>query len=337
MDLYARKGQARQWTAREPGGSGEPFWNGATSTASTVVGGIDSKDAQRTQAYVWALADRRWPLRWTKLWSDELVRMRLSMRCEATIGFGWFVSVMLALASALLLLCLLPSTALADPPTFATASGNCSDGQLTFPAQSTAHPDTLVQFQSVGSQGDFPGGFGPVFGVGDSCPGLRPPAAGENGWQGEGCRAANWSGLSADRRNLSGACEPVDSLAWEPRPDPGTVAVSTLFRLVCFRGPWRITRVVDRAEEAVDGCDRGAPGGAGCAQGAGDRMRAGAGSGWVPCAGGARVQDHGRRVAGVARLAGGTRGHPGGDGGDRRVLEAGVGDPGAGVQVVSWW
>ena len=46
-------------------------------------------------------------------------------------------------------------------------------------------------------------------------------------------------GVVAERRLGFGACEPVISLAWEPSPDPGTVALSTLFRLVCFEGSWR--------------------------------------------------------------------------------------------------
>ena len=70
--------------------------------------------------------------------------------------------------------------------------------------------------------------------------------------------------LSAGMRVLdlaSGTGEPALSLAWEPRPDPGTVAVSTLIRLVCFRGPWWTTVAVVRTAEVVDGCDRAAPGG----------------------------------------------------------------------------
>ena len=53
----------------------------------------------------------------------------------------------------------------------------------------------------------------------------------------------------------------------------------------------------------------------------------------VPGAGGgreqhvARVPDDGARAAGAARLAGGAPGDAGRDGGDRRLLEAGLGDP----------
>src|SRR5512135_3150848 len=66
-------------------------------------------------------------------------------------------------------------------------------------------------------------------------------------------------GSFAERCDFYGACEPVASLAWELSPDPGTVAVSTLFRLVCFEGSWRATVAVDRALEVGDGRDRRAP------------------------------------------------------------------------------
>ena len=94
---------------------------------------------------------------------------RLSLRDQAKISSGRCAAVTWVLAFTLLLLCFLPSTVLADPPTFATASGNCSDGQITFPAQSSAHPDTLLHFQAVGSQGVVAGqGAGAVFGEGDT-------------------------------------------------------------------------------------------------------------------------------------------------------------------------
>src|SRR5512133_1534424 len=65
---------------------------------------------------------------------------------------------------------------------------------------------------------------------------------------------------------------PWSSVALEPPPDPGTVALSTLFRLVCFGGFWWAAVVVVRAEEVGDGGDRRALGSAGRAQGAGDRV-----------------------------------------------------------------
>src|ERR1035437_9908070 len=92
---------------------------------------------------------------------------RLSLRDQAKISSGRCAKVTWVLAFTLLLLCFLPSTVLADPPTFATASGNCSDRQITFPAQSSAHPDTLIWFQSVGSQGVLDG-WGLSFGEGDT-------------------------------------------------------------------------------------------------------------------------------------------------------------------------
>ena len=49
-------------------------------------------------------------------------------------------------------------------------------------------------------------------------------------WGRSASGSANWSWSSVERRDFYGAREPVDSLAWEPRPDPRTVAVSTLFR-----------------------------------------------------------------------------------------------------------
>src|SRR6266571_958698 len=52
---------------------------------------------------------------------------------------------------------------------------------------------------------------------------------------------------STERRVFYGACEPVASLAWGSPPDPGTVALSTLFRLVCFGGSWWSAAAVDRA------------------------------------------------------------------------------------------
>ncbi len=50
---------------------------------------------------------------------------------------------------------------------------------------------------------------------------------------------------SAERCVLYGACEPVFSLAWELSPDPGTVAVSTLFRLVCLEGSCGAVEVME--------------------------------------------------------------------------------------------
>src|ERR671918_3080521 len=108
-------------------------------------------------------------------------------------------------------------------------------------------------------------------------------------------------GSSAGRCVRCGAREPVISLAWEPPPDPGTVALSTLFRLVCFGGSWWATVAVDRAGEGRGGGDRRASGGAGCPQGAGDRVRAAARRGRWSALGGARVLDDGRRTVGAAR------------------------------------
>src|SRR5215216_95831 len=132
-------------------------------------------------------------------------------------------------------------------------------------------------------------------------------------------------GSSAERRLAYGAREPVTSLAWGPPPDPGTVALSTLFRLVCFGGSWWATVAVDRAGEVHGGADRRAPGGAGCAQGAGDRVRARAGARARAHPGGGAVSDHGAGALDAARLASGPPGDAGGDGGHRRLLEAGLG------------
>src|SRR5712692_4721944 len=118
---------------------------------------------------------------------------------------------------------------------------------------------------------------------------------------------------------------PWPSLAWGPPPDPGTVALSTLFRLVCFGGSWWAAVVVDRAQEVHDGGDRRALGGAGRAQGAGDHVRACAGAGARARPGGSAVSDDGARAVDATRLAQGSSGQAGGDGGDRRLLEAGLG------------
>jgi hypothetical protein len=48
-------------------------------------------------------------------------------------------------------------------------------------------------------------------------------------------------------------------LAWGLPPDPGTVALRTFFRLVCFGGSWWATVAVDRDGEVGDGCDRRGP------------------------------------------------------------------------------
>src|SRR5437870_2267958 len=114
---------------------------------------------------------------------------------------------------------------------------------------------------------------------------------------------------------------PCPSLAWESLPDPGTVALSTLFRLVCFGGSWWAAVAVDRAKEVHHGGDRRARGGAGCAQGAGDRLRARPRRGRRARAGGGAIPDDGARAVDAARLAQGASGQAGGDGGDRRLLE----------------
>src|SRR3972149_552476 len=85
---------------------------------------------------------------------------------------------------------------------------------------------------------------------------------------------------------------------------PGLLPLSTLFRLVCSGGSLR-TVAVDRTagRRSRDGRDRRAPGGAGCAQGAGDGVRARAGAGWDAGAGGGGVLDDGAGAADPARLA----------------------------------
>src|SRR6266702_4242096 len=108
---------------------------------------------------------------------------------------------------------------------------------------------------------------------------------------------------STERRVFYGACEPVASLAWGSPPDPGTVALSTLFRLVCFGGSWWTAAAVGSSLEVHDGGDRRAPRGAGCAQGAGDRLRARPRQGRRARAGGRAVPNDGTRAADVARLA----------------------------------
>src|SRR4051812_4061763 len=81
------------------------------------------------------------------------------------------------------------------------------------------------------------------------------------------------------RRTATGACEPVQSLAWEPCPEPRTGAVSPLYRIDRKSRLPAVGRSVAIDEGAWDGCDRGAPGGAGCAQRDGDGVRARAGRG----------------------------------------------------------
>src|SRR6266496_6030714 len=75
---------------------------------------------------------------------------------------------------------------------------------------------------------------------------------------------------------------------------PGLLPLSTLFRLVCFGGSSR-TAVVDRTvgRRSGDGRDRRAPGGAGCAQGAGDGVRACPGRGRRAQRRGGAVSRHG--------------------------------------------
>src|SRR3990170_1269016 len=94
---------------------------------------------------------------------------------------------------------------------------------------------------------------------------------------------------------------------------PGLLPSSTLFRLVCFGGSSR-TAAVDQSSgrRSRDGRDRRAPGGAGCAQGAADGVRARPGPGRRAQRRGRAVSDD--RAGGVdtARLAGGGGGGGGG-------------------------
>jgi len=74
-----------------------------------------------------------------------------------------------ALAGILSVCLFYAGSARADSGAFATASGNCSDGSITFPAQSSAHPDAIFRFQSTGSSGELgqPYGLQARFGSGD--------------------------------------------------------------------------------------------------------------------------------------------------------------------------
>lgn len=67
---------------------------------------------------------------------------------------------------------LLPTIASASEPLpFASASGLCADGQMTFPSQTQLHKDVLVHFQSLGASGRI-GVFAPSY-----------FAAGDSGWE----------------------------------------------------------------------------------------------------------------------------------------------------------
>src|SRR3990170_4466685 len=94
---------------------------------------------------------------------------------------------------------------------------------------------------------------------------------------------------------------------------PGLLPLSTFFRLVCSGGSLR-TAVGDQSTggRSGDGRDRRAPSGAGCAQGAGDGVRARPGPGRRAQRRGRAVSDD--RAGGVdtARLAGGGGGGGGG-------------------------
>ena len=57
------------------------------------------------------------------------------------------------------------------------------------------------------------------------------------------------SGVVRGRRVFYGAHEPVASLAWEPPPDPGTVALEHDHQTRLFRGSRRATLVFFRAPE----------------------------------------------------------------------------------------
>src|SRR3990172_11655452 len=85
---------------------------------------------------------------------------------------------------------------------------------------------------------------------------------------------------------------------------PGLLLLSTLFRLVCFGGSLRTT-VADRTagRRSWDGGDRRGPGGAGCAQGAGERVRGRPRPGRRAQRGGRAVSDDGAGAVDLARLA----------------------------------
>src|SRR5581483_6144218 len=106
-----------------------------------------------------------------------------------------------------------------------------------------------------------------------------------------------------------GACVPVQSLAWEPCPVPRTGASSPPFRFDCESRLLAVGRFCrGRAEEASDGCDRAAPGGAGCAQRDRDGLRAGAWRERAPGRACGRVSDDDAGTVDAARLVGGARG-----------------------------
>src|SRR5450755_516766 len=73
----------------------------------------------------------------------------------------------------------------------------------------------------------------------------------------------------ADVVLLLGVLSPWFSLTWGPRPDPGPAALSALTRVVVLEVPCERRALCSRARfGGPDGCDRGAPGRAGCPQGA---------------------------------------------------------------------
>src|SRR5919109_4247118 len=124
-----------------------------------------------------------------------------------------------------------------------------------------------------------------------------------------------------------GACEPVLSLACGVSPELRSVLRARLSDSFVLEAPGRCLS----DPRGPDGDDRRTPGGAGCAQGAGDCLRPGAGPTWPARAARGGVREHGSRTARVARLACRAWRDAGGDGGHGRVLEGAVGDPGGRV------
>jgi hypothetical protein len=49
------------------------------------------------------------------------------------------------------------SASAAEPVAFATATGNCGDGVITFPIQASSHPNVVIHFRSIGAEGAIQG------------------------------------------------------------------------------------------------------------------------------------------------------------------------------------
>src|SRR5918993_5945583 len=119
-----------------------------------------------------------------------------------------------------------------------------------------------------------------------------------------------------------GAREPVDKTDAGAFPAPRTVAVSTRFSVVDSVGP------AGRPSTRRGGVDGGAGSPAlrrvGCRQGRGGGLRPRPRRARWPRPGGADVPDLHLGAGGAGWVAGRRGGHPGGDGGHRPVLEAGL-------------